>query len=184
MSNFNYKRLFLALNLPEDIKEKLGKLLLQLRTKYPQVKWVKPKGLHLTLHFLGETDNIGENKLKAALGALPEKGVEIKLILGELGAFPNLKYPRVIFIKIKELDGNFLSSLHKEIGGVLEKQGIKVDSRPWQAHITLGRVRDDELDFKENINFKDKFKLSSWELMESELTPAGANYKIIASYLL
>lgn len=183
-------RSFIAINLPEDIKSYLKGVLENLKTINPQgIKWVNPEGLHITLHFLGfsdldllqETSKIIEKEIKN-FPFDKEKILELK----DLGVFPNLNLPRVVLLNADELNGDYFRQIRKEIGMDLEKTGIRVDYRPWQPHITLGRrnfidenaaivLKDIKI---ENLNFK----VQSIELMKSELTPTGAKYSIIKSF--
>jgi len=183
-------RSFIAINLPEDIKSYLKGVLENLKKVNPQgIKWVNPEGLHITLHFLGfcdldllqETSKIIEREIKN-LPSDKEKILELK----DLGVFPNLNLPRVVLLNADELNGDYFRQIRKKIGMDLEKIGIRLDYRPWQPHITLGRrnfvdenapvvLKDIKI---ENLNFK----VNSIELMKSELTPAGAKYSIIKSF--
>lgn len=184
------KRLFIAINLPQNIKDVLANLLDNLRYKYRQVKWVRPEGLHLTLHFLGYLDEKQEKEIKQALLSLSDRFKEFKFrIGGEIGAFPNLSRARVIFINCDQINGKTVYQLQNSIGQKLIGLGLETDKRVWKSHITLGRVKEGKIgldispNLLENIS-KQTFAVSTFELMESVLNISGAEYKEVESYKL
>lgn len=188
------KRLFIAINLPEKIKKEIVEFTDKLakNNKNKPIKWVRGDGLHITLHFLGYADGMLEEQVKLAMQSLSGKFGELKFILGKISAFPNLASPpssrkmqdygeaspRVIFLECEQTNGKSVFKLQELLGKKLIQLGIAVGERLWKPHITLGRVKE-KCDFKigdcavEPINFS----VSSFELMESRLTPRGAKYK-------
>lgn len=178
------KRLFIAINLPDKIKEQIAGLLQNLakNNKNKPIKWVMGDGLHITLHFLGYADGMLEEQVKLAMQSLSGKFGELKFILGKISAFPNLASPRVIFLECEQTNGKSVFKLQELLGKKLIQLGIVVDERLWKPHITLGRVKE-RCDFKtwdcavEPLNFS----VSSFELMESRQTPQGAEYKEVIS---
>lgn len=202
MIQFGYMekmRGFIAVNLPEGIKLYLKGVLEKLQNNNPSgIKWVKPNGLHITLHFLGYLVQRQLDDVLKIIQNEVEQKEELQLELVHLDAFPNLERPRVFFVACRELNNGHLKQLQQGIGNGLEKIGLKIDHRPWQPHITLGRTR---LNFsKKNsggqahpnflsgnlsgqVNIKNlRFEIKSIELMKSELTPAGAKYSVIKSF--
>ncbi len=181
------KRVFIAINLPENIKEELNKLLSLCRkiNSQPVIRYVKTKGIHLTLHFLGYLDEAQINQVRTVLKNLARNYNQTKLITGQIGAFPNLKQPRVIFLSSQEKEGDHLAGLQKNLSSELEKIGIDVDYRPWYPHLTLARIVG-PCQFKtEPLKLPSLLiPVKSLELMESQLKPSGAEYKILASYQL
>lgn len=177
------KRLFIAINLPENIIKELNNWQVKLiKINHNQnIKWVDSSGMHITLHFLGD---LGEEKIILVRKMLKETVSSFSktdLTYYQLAAFPNLNEPKVIVLKCQ--DNKMLSQLQQDLKKELEKLGIETDNRPWQPHITLGRAKD-----KVSLNIMDvkpqKFEVPSIELMESHLSSAGANYEIIETYLL
>jgi 2'-5' RNA ligase len=102
------------------------------------VRWVRVEGLHLTLKFLGrvKADDIGaiRDALSAAVGTRPA----LRLHTRGLGAFPSLKRPRVLWAGI-HADG--VRELAGCIDAALLPLGFAVEKRPFNAHVTLARVR-------------------------------------------
>jgi len=181
------KRIFIALNLPKAIKEELAKLISQTKkiNSDPVIRYVKPKGIHLTLHFLGYLSEEQINQVKTVLKGIAKQYKQTNLTPGKINAFPNLDHPRVIFLECQERTGESLPSLQKNLGQELEKISLDIDYRPWHPHLTLARIKG-PCQFKtENIQLpKLEIPIKSVELMESQLNPQGAEYKILESYTL
>ena len=179
------KRCFIAINLPTTIREQLIKLLAQLKkiNSSPSIRYVKPGGIHLTLHFLGYLTEEQINQVKNVLKRLAGEYSATELITKNIDAFPNLSQPRVIFLANEEKKNNNLTNLQKNLGEELEKIGIEVDHRPWQPHLTLARIAG-PCQFKtEYLKITPlEIPVNTIELMESQLNPQGVEYKIIASY--
>lgn len=187
MSASSKKRLFIALNLPQASKDIIAEKIKKLNSLYQNIKWVKQPGLHITLHFLGEIEAERVKNVNLSLQSFIGKFCIIMLEAKKINAFPNLAAPRVIFLKCDQANGNSIFTLHKLIGQALAKQNFPLDKRAWQPHITLGRAKSkvdnfagDSLELPAVL----EFTVESFDLMESELTPLGANYKTIASYEL
>lgn len=189
-------RSFIAINLPSSLKQELSFLIEKLKkenkNKEKLIKWVSDEGLHITLHFLGSQEEnvlekVGES-IKRKIKELHLAQNPIKLFLTEIGAFPNLSRPRVLFIGCQEEgEKNLVKKLQKEIGKEIEKLGIEVDKRDWTPHITLARFKiPTSLNLKFQIsNLKNlSFEVKSIDLMKSELTPSGAKYTILESFSL
>lgn len=176
------KRLFIALNLPSQIKNEIVSLINQLKKPNDGIKWVNLQGLHLTLHFLGYLAQAQTEHIKLIMQSLEGKFHGFQFRLGKINAFPNLVNPRVIFLECEQINGNSVFKLQELLGKELIQLGIAIDKRPWKTHITLGRVK-----FKSNlklalVNLEPiDFAISSFELIESILKPTGAEYKEIFS---
>lgn len=179
------KRLFIALNLPDEIKKKISSVILELDklNRRVAIKWVRPELLHLTLHFLGYLDQAKLEEIESILANLCGHYREAVLSIGNLGAFPNLISPRVIYLEIKQNQGDSLLSLQKEVGEELIKISLEPDQRPWQSHLTLGRVKG-----KGKVNLSQieipnlTFKINSVELMESRLGRSWPEYFVVKSF--
>ena len=106
--------------------------------------------------------------------------------LGGINAFPNLDRPRVIFIECEQSGKNLALALHGSLGQeILIRAEIKLDERPWTSHITLGRVRGVTMQIPPDPSpLSSTFTVDTFDLMESELKPTGAEYKIIEKFKL
>lgn len=187
-------RAFVAIELPEPIQAILYQLQGELKkSKIASVKWVTPEGIHLTLKFLGNVDAGEISKLSEALSEAVKGVVSFKLELGNLGAFPNIHSPRVVWVGLAgELE--WLRTLHNNIECVLIPLGFSAEQRAFSPHLTLGRVREDASSDEghrlgEKVSLlkmegKSSFMVDSLSLMRSTLTREGAIYSRLASFEL
>ena len=91
-------RTFIAIDLPKPFKDYLAGVQAELKATGADIKWVEPCNIHLTLKFLGETDDKKTVEVARALEdvACAEKSFHIRL--KSIGAFPNTDFPRVIWV--------------------------------------------------------------------------------------
>jgi len=181
------KRVFLAINLPEEIKTKIFNFSAKLDNILPKksATFGKKENLHLTLHFLGGQDEEAVEKVKRACEMTKKAFLPFLLGLGNFDGFPNLHSPKVLFIDIqKGLDR--LKKLRNGLGQELEKEGFKIDIKPFNGHITLARVKEKIIDLTDigkdapkNIDWQ----VNGFDLMESKLSPKGPTYSILKSFL-
>jgi len=189
MTESGKKRLFIALNIPPDIKMKLADLLNELNRHSQGIKWCRPEILHFTLHFLGNVDNVTEEQIKLIIQSYAGKFGGFEFKFRGINAFPSLAHPRVIYLACPQVNGRSLTKLQSLLGERLIKLNIEIDRRPWQSHLTLGRVKAGDGKFKSDHKELNKlaaetFLIDSFELMESKLTESGPIYKEVISYKL
>ncbi len=170
------KRLFLAINLPLELKEKIFETFSK---KLPKdLKIVKKENIHLTLLFIGYYPEEKIAELKEKLSEIEFNSFELKL--NSLGTFNG----RVIWLGAVKGKEKFKELSEK----IQEKIGVK-DNRI-SAHLTLARNKFlklkeiKELISKINAGFNETILVKSFELMESKLTPKGSIYFIEASFKL
>ncbi|MFH1711883.1 MAG: RNA 2',3'-cyclic phosphodiesterase [Patescibacteria group bacterium] len=179
------ERLFIAVNLPDEIKSEISRVQDQIKKqlKHSNVTWIAPDNFHITLHFLGDVEEWQKNELQISFKD-KEYPAPFALRLQEVSAFPNKKKPKTIFLDTT-LHPSMIG-LRKRIADVLVVQGFKIDRRQFSSHVTLGRVKtQSEVLQPEKITIEDlDFKVESFELMSSELTPNGSIYQIIESFSL
>ena len=186
-------RSFIAIELPDELRLKLGQLEAQLKSgKQPWVKWVNPDSIHLTLKFLGNiaSDRTGEitRAMEEAAQGIPPFHLEVK----DLGVFPNLKRVQVVWVGISgEVDklGEFQQRLESNLACL----GFAPESRPFTPHLTLARLRNQaSLDERQGfgqliagIRFEaGAIEVDAINLMRSQLTREGAIYSRISSVRL
>lgn len=180
--NYDKKRLFIALNMPQEIKDELTALLEKLKKQIVGVKWVRADGFHITLHFLGYLDENLTKRVDNIMRNMAGRFGRIEFEMGGIGAFPNLERPRVIFLECRQTNGDSVFQLRKLLGQGLITLGIDIDDRPWKPHITLGRVRGNKKLRIKNVELKSKKNtINSFELMESRLSREGAEHNVILS---
>ncbi|MGB2855624.1 MAG: RNA 2',3'-cyclic phosphodiesterase [Dehalococcoidia bacterium] len=187
-------RAFIAIELPGSVKSALSQLQDNLkRSEHTSVKWVDTGSIHLTLKFLGNiaTETIPElTKVlsEAARGITP-----FHLELGEMGVFPNLRAPRVVWVGLRGETAT-LSVLQENIESALITLGFPPENRAFSPHLTLGRVREKaspgerrslgQAVASSKVASMEPFPVDSLSLMRSTLTREGAVYSRLYSVAL
>ena len=134
-------RLFIAMPLPQKAEEELEKIIFLLKQKGGHVKWVAPKNVHLTVRFLGDTEEHLVDDLSALINTMAGKFDPVASAIVQLGAFPNLRSPRIIWAGLR---GNteVLAKLAGQVELAVRELRFKKEPKQFKAHLTLGRVRD------------------------------------------
>jgi 2'-5' RNA ligase len=177
-------RLFVALNLPEGIRQALWDATVPLRNRGLPVKWVRPDAIHLTLKFLGEVSDASEPELTAALGRAVAGSHPIPLAVGGFGAFPAVDRPRVIWAGLAPDPA--LELLAHRIEQELAPLGFPPEGRPFQPHVTLGRAtrnaRPQEFEGLERVLTRLRYDATALvhtvDLMQSVPGPGGSSYQV------
>ncbi len=133
-------RTFIAIELNQETKKALSLLQEELKTAGADVNWVKPENIHLTLKFLGEVEEQKIPKINEALEKICTHTPSFAISLYETGVFPNQKFPRVVWIGIKEGKEN-THELINQIENSFVSLKFAKEKREASAHITIGRVR-------------------------------------------
>ncbi len=170
-------RLFIAIELPKKITDELESIQTKLDTDITRQTFSKQH--HLTLKFLGESD---PEQIKPILEKISFEPFEISL--SNIGVFPNENYIKVVWIGITPTE--HIVKLQKQIEDYLRPLNIKQDHE-FHPHITLSRVKfiKDKDQFKKLLKMTPKqikFKVNSFKLIRSELTPEGPKYTELASF--
>ncbi len=184
-------RSFLAFELPREIREQIGAVSRELGKLTLPVRWAKVERIHLTVIFLGSVDEEKIDEIKEKVSPVVKRFSTFKTRLNGVGAFPNWRRPRVIWIGLNgEIER--LSNLRDELQQELEGLGFRPEKRPFRPHLTIGRFkgvvdRDEELkwildryhDFTSGLG-----DLNELVLFKSDLKPDGPVYTRMASWPL
>jgi RNA 2',3'-cyclic 3'-phosphodiesterase len=179
-------RAFIAIDLPQEIKECLGRIEERLKKSGADVKWVAAANIHLTLKFLGEIDEQTKQSLIQAIEDTTKGTNLFSIRLSSAGAFPNTKFPRVIWIGIDNGSAK-ITEIAAGLEEKIEKIGIPKETRGFTCHITLGRVKSglNRLKLAEEIetingqlNEKPlELEVGKITLFKSTLSPNGPAYE-------
>ncbi len=135
-------RLFIAAELPQEVKTALVAAQEQLCLRRPPLRWVAPTAMHVTLRFLGDTSSDRLPAIEQAMRGALAGHAAMTLQLTAIGAFPSPMRPSVVWAGV----GGATSALERaqaDLEAGLAAIGIARETRPFRAHITLGRVRND-----------------------------------------
>ena len=138
-------RAFIAVVPPVSIRAELGALVRRLRnldTK-DDVRWVTPDAMHITLAFLGQLEESKAAPLTSALEEAVADNAAFELSIGRLGTFGERRRRGGAQVIWAGLEGDVvaLSELHERVSGAVGHVGLRVESREFEPHFTLGRVR-------------------------------------------
>ncbi len=134
-------RMFLAVPLPPDVVERIGAIIAALEPRAWPLRWITPETAHLTLHFLGDTPPEEVEILRMALPAVIAEHGAFALRTAGLGVFPKLLSPRVLWLGLWG-PAHRLESLYNDLGDYLDEMQFPIEEKPYQPHITLGRLRN------------------------------------------
>ena len=133
-------RAFLAVDMSAELKSSIIPFLEDARRLLPQAKVVSAHNLHVTLHFFASLDRRGVEAVGAIASEVAQSFEDFTLELGQIGAFPNERRPRVLWIGI-ERGAKELEALAARLARRLLDAGIDVDPRPYRPHLTFARLR-------------------------------------------
>lgn len=179
-------RSFIAIALSSEIQARLTQVSteLQAQLKGVPVRWVPVENIHLTLKFLGDVSTTNLEMLKSSLQGEVAGHNPFEISVGDLGAFPNLRRPRVIWVNVQAPFE--LSAVQHGIEAQMGRLGYPPEERPFHAHLTLGRVartaspQDLQNIFivfsKYKIGFLGATRVLTVNLYKSDLKPGGAVY--------
>ena len=183
-------RTFIAIEMPVKVKELIASHVERLKGLVPRgIKWVDPQTCHLTLAFLG---NVPDDRLPSffrIVDAVAADSPPLRLKTGLLGAFPNPRLPRVLWLGL-EGDTQLLAHTQNRLQDALEASGFPRERRAFYPHITLGRARRKGLnplpETALNGQAEDALALEVRDivLMSSILTPNGPIHTPLHSALL
>lgn len=177
-------RLFIAIDLPLDVKDYLYNLQKSFDKNLAKITWVSKKNLHLTLKFLGEIDASKLDEIKKILRNIKFSSFEVSL--NNFTCFPDFSFPRVLWVALKPEDNIFkLAQLIDEETLLISKSDVQ-----FKAHLTIGRVKT--IKFKERFTEqlkkikieKIKFRIDSFTLYKSTLSAQGPSYDVVEKYKL
>jgi RNA 2',3'-cyclic 3'-phosphodiesterase len=179
-------RLFLAVEFEPELRRALHEATAPLRAIVPEAGWVAEDRLHLTLKFLDERPETFVAPLKAKMEAIAARHWPVPIRLRGVGAFPNLRRPRIVWVGIAPAPK--LELLQHDVEEGCAALGVDVEGKPFRPHLTIGRLRGTEgsdavRDFARAaraIQFRADALVSSIDLIHSTLTSAGPRYVRLA----
>lgn len=179
-------RLFVAIPVPPEVL----KILIDIQNRFKNLdldaKWVKPENIHLTLKFLGDTSQAPQ--IKRALVKAVSNEPEFALSLGGAKVFPDMKRPRVLGVGLQS-PCDPLARLQKKVEEHLAPLGFPSESRPFNPHWTLARIKSGKnkkllAQPLSSIGHVGSFKVKFIRLYQSQLTREGATYTVLEEFAL
>ena len=173
-------RAFLAIDIDDDLKPKINKIIKQFKEIDANIKYVDLANLHLTLKFFGDIDIEGidllSRKISDAVSQFGPFNVKIK----GCGAFPNSNHIKVVWLGLED-DGT-LKNLHDKLDIEFEKLGFEADKK-FSSHLTIGRMKSAKNKNKVKAMIEElgdveigEMKVDRIVLKKSTLKPSGPIY--------
>jgi 2'-5' RNA ligase len=183
-------RTFVAVELPQEIRDRLQQLQDDLRASMPDVRWTKRGNVHLTLKFLGDVQVSRVDAITKALRDIARQFSPFAMSLAGIGAFPNPRRPRIVWVGI-EKGADRLIEIAKLTEASMKRLGFPRERRPFRPHLTVGRIRHltDPAGMTEALERSEvgelgEFIVEKVSLIKSQLDPAGSIYTTLAEAAL
>ncbi len=180
-------RAFIALEVEPALIEAAGRLAEKARAgpcSRLRASWVQPSRMHVTMRFLGETDEALVPALGEKVRALSARHPRFTLRATTLGAFPNPRRAHVLVVPLED-DGQS-AAIAKELDDELASLGLERETRPYVPHLTLARIREgrDLRDVVEAAHVRAEGAATGLTLYRSELSSSGPTYTALAEAAL
>jgi RNA 2',3'-cyclic 3'-phosphodiesterase len=179
-------RLFVAISIPDQLRDTINSLVSELRPSAPKAKWVRAENLHVTLKFIGNTNEVSLQAIQTALAGV-RSTYPVTLKLQGLGFFPSERRPAVLWTGMKASAN--LTQLAKDIDLKLHTVGFPLDTRPFTPHLTLARFNPPSLppglaviQQKHTATEFGSLSATEFHLIESKLKSGGAEYTTLQSF--
>jgi RNA 2',3'-cyclic 3'-phosphodiesterase len=188
-------RIFVALFVPDAVRDAVVDAIESLRRPGDGVSWVKPENLHYTLRFTGALGEDGTRRVGEAVDEAARRHSPFELALGGLGCFPPKGVPRVLWTGAS-LGAEPLEAYARDLEQGLRGRGFDRADHPFRAHLTIGRVRDarggpalaPSRDWREALAAvalqAPAFRVERVAVVHSQLSPKGSMYTVLRQAVL
>ena len=183
-------RTFCAIELSNEVRERLAEHAQQLRQKNPEASasWSRPENVHLTLKFFGNVPTQDLSKISAAASRAAKEFSLFQIRIGGTGVFPRRSRPQVLWIGVEDASGH-LSDLQQRLEEEFAIEGFPKDDRGYRPHLTIARLRKPE-DARQlaEAHIQTKFSfievpVNEFVLFRSELSSKGSRYMPISKHV-
>ncbi len=179
-------RVFIAVELPNEIRQSLGDVQRALRSLTNSSRWVAPESIHITLKFLGEVPDQRIGDIHSAITGLTWKPFNVTV--RGVGFFPGTRSPRIFWAG---MEAPTMQDLAEQLDTRMQRLGFEGEKRAFWPHITLARARGTRIDaslVNAAEEYKDhefgSFAVDRLFLFKSTLKPSGPVYEKLKEYLL
>jgi 2'-5' RNA ligase len=184
--------MFVAIGLPDEVKATLREVQQELKTVVPTAStaWTRPEAMHLTLRFLGDVEASRVADLERSLGASLAGFGAIDVVCERLGAFPDLRFPRVVWAGASDAEAQ-LTRLHEVIDVAVDDFTPTSAEAKFVGHVTIARPkrirRPDAERIARFVEAAAERRFGAWragevELIRSEPSPTGSRYTTLARF--
>ncbi len=179
-------RLFIAILIPPDVMQQLGRLQAQLKAQLPDpsLRWVAPDKFHFTLLFLVEQSEARLPAIEQVMQVAARQTAPFEVGISGLGVFPHWRRPAVLWVGAQTG-----AEPMGKVAAMLEQQLVGKADKPFHAHVTLARIKIDRRLSASTVSERlqkvvvqlppmpvGQFTATHLSLMQSELHPSGSHY--------
>ena len=179
-------RSFIAIDLSDEVREAVATVQNELQRSMRDVRWVEPRGIHLTLKFLGTIDPALVETISARTREAIQGVHSFTVTVRGVGGFPNLRKPRVLWVGVQD-QRSILQTMKAHIEQRLTGVGFEREARTFCPHLTLGRAKTRQAqgpagDLIETLKHRYLGDMTIREiiLFRSHLKPTGPEYTRLA----
>jgi RNA 2',3'-cyclic 3'-phosphodiesterase len=179
-------RLFVALQIPASVREKLTELLREMKAIAPKVKWVRPENLHVTLKFIGHIAPEKLDVIDAALRTVRSEAV-VTIEFNGMGFFPSEKRAQVLWAGAEP--SRNLREVAGDVDQALTIVGFAAETREFKPHLTLARLDPPGMPpalakvvERNAARAFGTLRSGTFHLIQSKLKPSGAEYTTLRSF--
>jgi 2'-5' RNA ligase len=180
-------RLFVAADIPADLRARLAECQKRLRDLPLPMRWSRPEGIHLTLFFLGESPEARVAEIAAAIERVAAAAAPFDLEAHGVETFPARGRPRVVVFGLRgDLDA--AARVKQRLDAALETIGFRAEERPFRPHLTLGRAKEGKAgDWRAFLERETgaaggRFTVRALVLYESLPGPGGSQYRAVRRF--
>lgn len=181
-------RAFLAIDLDDDLKPKINKIIREFKKTNANIKYVDLQNLHFTLKFFGDIDTEGIDLIAEKIEKVIKDFDSFNIKIKGCGAFPNTNRIKVIWLGLDE--DKILKELHDNLDKEFNSIGFDLDKK-FSSHLTIGRMRSAKAKdkVKNTLDLYDGMDVGTMEvktvtLKKSTLTPSGPIYEDLIEFRL
>jgi RNA 2',3'-cyclic 3'-phosphodiesterase len=182
-------RTFIAFDTPPTLKAEICRIQSALKECRADVRWESENKFHVTIKFLGDVEEMILPEIISNVKTITEQYYQFPIIYQNVGAFPNNKRPRVLWVGCTNTDQQLLR-MKEQLDQSLKKFGFEIEDRQFHPHVTLGRVKSPSglknlIQTLENITFEPRqVSIADILVVKSILKPSGSEYSTLASISL
>ncbi|MDX1620837.1 MAG: RNA 2',3'-cyclic phosphodiesterase [Nitriliruptorales bacterium] len=179
-------RVFVALPVPDDVVRAVDQRVGALRDRYPDLRWARPGGWHVTLAFLGDIpEGEVDTAREAVAAAVEETGSgAIELTVGEAGHFNR----RVLWLGVEDQPSGAVARLGSAMQAAISSAGLPCDQKSVHPHLTLARTRGRSRlprDITDDVPYVEAtWTADAVEVLSSQLGEGGSRYEVLAEVTL
>ena len=181
-------RAFLAIDLDDDLKPKINKIIREFKKTNANIKYVDLQNLHFTLKYFGDIDTEGIDLIDEKIEKIIKDFDSFNIKIKGCGAFPNTNRIKVIWLGLDE--DKILKELHDNLDKEFNSIGFDLDKK-FSSHLTIGRMRSAKAKdkVKNTLDLYDGIDVGTMEvktvtLKRSTLTPSGPIYEDLIEFRL